>query len=259
MIARWYQVAGCRERHRHGARCRPRRLAGSRAAGRSVRRCTRPRPGRGQEALVPLAWLRSHSPGFSLPRCVLRLSQSSLCERRAAKHTDPRPPPPACPVPAPDPHRPRPATSHPRPGQRWAGRAPSARGRSDLAVLRVVSRPDGHHRRWTPAGRRSGAVPCGPLIAGGVRMAQQYRAIVIGCGAVGAAATYWLSRLLGRRRTGARAVPARALPRGIGGSFPGDPARLQPARVHGADPAPTRAGTSPSGVPGCSSCTARAG
>ena len=30
-------------------------------------------------------------------------------------------------------------------------------------------------------------------------MAQQYRAIVIGCGAVGAAATYWLSRRLGGR------------------------------------------------------------
>src|SRR6266480_1728147 len=28
-------------------------------------------------------------------------------------------------------------------------------------------------------------------------MAQQYRAIVIGCGAVGAATTYWLSRQLG--------------------------------------------------------------
>jgi glycine/D-amino acid oxidase-like deaminating enzyme len=28
-------------------------------------------------------------------------------------------------------------------------------------------------------------------------MAQQYRAIVIGCGAIGAATTYWLSRRLG--------------------------------------------------------------
>src|SRR6516164_10439356 len=31
----------------------------------------------------------------------------------------------------------------------------------------------------------------------GARMAQQYRAIVIGCGAVGAATSYWLSRRLG--------------------------------------------------------------
>src|SRR5690348_13666834 len=31
----------------------------------------------------------------------------------------------------------------------------------------------------------------------GVRMAQQFRAIVIGCGAVGAATAYWLSRRLG--------------------------------------------------------------
>ena len=47
-------------------------------------------------------------------------------------------------------------------------------------------------------------------------MAQQYRAIVIGCGAVGAAATYWLSRRLGGgvlaleqyRYAGATVVPA---------------------------------------------------
>src|SRR5258708_16634420 len=52
-------------------------------------------------------------------------------------------------------------------------RAGAERGRGDLPLLRVV-----------------------PGLDGG-RMPQQYRVIVIGCGAIGAATTYWLSRRLG--------------------------------------------------------------
>src|SRR5260370_36016943 len=52
-------------------------------------------------------------------------------------------------------------------------RAGAQRGPGDLPLLRVV-----------------------PGLDGG-RMPQQYRVIVIGCGAIGAATTYWLSRRLG--------------------------------------------------------------
>src|SRR5260370_7598302 len=52
-------------------------------------------------------------------------------------------------------------------------RAGAQRGPGDLPLLRVV-----------------------PGLDGG-RMPQQYRVIVIGCGAIGAATTYWLSPRLG--------------------------------------------------------------
>src|SRR5258708_34294446 len=52
-------------------------------------------------------------------------------------------------------------------------RAGAQRGPGDLPLLRVV-----------------------PGLDGG-RMPQQYRVIVIGCGAIGAATAYWLSRQLG--------------------------------------------------------------
>ena len=100
-------------------------------------------------------------------------------------------------------------------------------------------RPD--HRRddrrrgrapGTPAGARGASWPSDGLTR------RDWDAIVVGLGALGSAAAYWLSRSLGARRPRPRAVRARPRQRRVGRPQPDHPAlvpppRLRPAREAG--------------------------
>ena len=60
---------------------------------------------------------------------------------------------------------------------------------------------------------------------------RDWDAIVVGLGAIGSAAAYWLSRSLGDARPGARALRDRSRQRRVGGPQPDHPAVLSPARL----------------------------